>query len=300
VRDPLSVQFVDSNFNGGAGPSWAGSAGTVSDFAAFYRETGIAVPRSNRNADYQDAPHADWCNRNRKAWVAAPSIETAPHYPITSIAAREVSTSGSQAETIARIKALLDRGTAVHLTWRNLVDIGVFQSFWNSQGDEAVYDPVTWLRGAAVNGVSHQMCVVGYDDTDPDNRYWLVLNSWGTANGRRPNGTFRLNMEIDYTSGAATWTTLDVTFGPASTAATGDGPEPAMAGVPGGAGVLTDTGADSVHEDVDGNGRLEGADVALFFNRLSWIAANEPVSAFDYNGNGRIDFADVVRLFNQL
>jgi hypothetical protein len=33
---------------------------------------------------------------------------------------------------------------------------------------------------------------------------------------------------------------------------------------------------------------------------MSWISANEPVSAFDYNGNGRIDFADVVWLFNHL
>jgi PKD repeat protein len=55
-----------------------------------------------------------------------------------------------------------------------------------------------------------------------------------------------------------------------------------------------------VHDDVDGNGRLEGADVALFFNRLGWIAANEPVALFDYTGNGRIDFADVIRLFDRL
>ena len=33
---------------------------------------------------------------------------------------------------------------------------------------------------------------------------------------------------------------------------------------------------------------------------MTWIAANEPVAAFDYNGNGRIDFADVVWLFNSL
>jgi len=35
-------------------------------------------------------------------------------------------------------------------------------------------------------------------------------------------------------------------------------------------------------------------------NQISWIAANEPVSAFDYNGNDRIDLADVVRLFANL
>ena len=295
VRDPLSVQFVDSNFNGGAGPSWAGGAGTVQDFAAFYGSTGMAVPRSNRNADYQDAAHAGWCNQNRKAWVDAASIQTTPHYPIASITAREVATTGTRAETIARIKTLLDRGTAVHLTWRDLPNLGALQLFWSSRGDEAVFDPVTWHGVATVTGVSHQMCVVGYDDTDPENRYWLVLNSWGTANGRRPNGTFRLNMDTDYTTPAATWTTLDVTFGPLSA-----GPEPALGGVPGGAGVPTDTDGDGVHDDVDGNGLFERADAALFFDQVSWIAANEPIACFDCNGNGRIDFADIVRLFNAL
>ena len=33
---------------------------------------------------------------------------------------------------------------------------------------------------------------------------------------------------------------------------------------------------------------------------MEWIAANEPVSVFDFNGNGRIDFGDVVRLFTTL
>ena len=55
-----------------------------------------------------------------------------------------------------------------------------------------------------------------------------------------------------------------------------------------------------VSEDVNGNGRKDFADVVLYFNQMTWIAANEPVSAFDYNGNGRIDFADVVWLFNAL
>ena len=49
---------------------------------------------------------------------------------------------------------------------------------------------------------------------------------------------------------------------------------------------------------MNGNGRKDFADVVLYFNQMTWIAANEPVAAFDCNGNGRIDFADVVWLFN--
>ncbi|MEN6516851.1 MAG: dockerin type I domain-containing protein [Methanospirillum sp.] len=70
--------------------------------------------------------------------------------------------------------------------------------------------------------------------------------------------------------------------------------------VPGGTGIPTDTNTDGLYDDVNGNGRKDFADVVLFFNQMTWIAANEPVTAFDYNGNGRIDFADVVWLFNHL
>ena len=70
--------------------------------------------------------------------------------------------------------------------------------------------------------------------------------------------------------------------------------------IPGGAGVPTDTGTDGKYDDVNGNGRKDFADVVLYFNQMTWIAANEPLSAFDCNGNGRIDFADVVWLFNNL
>jgi PKD repeat protein len=62
----------------------------------------------------------------------------------------------------------------------------------------------------------------------------------------------------------------------------------------------TDTDGDGVYDDVNGNGRRDFADVVLYFDRMAWIAANEPITAFDCNGNGRIDFADAVRLFSRL
>ncbi|MEN6342622.1 MAG: right-handed parallel beta-helix repeat-containing protein [Methanospirillum sp.] len=75
---------------------------------------------------------------------------------------------------------------------------------------------------------------------------------------------------------------------------------PALVAVPGGAGAPTDTDGDGLYDDVNGNGRRDFADVVLYFNQMSWIAANEPVAAFDCNGNGRIDFADVAWLFARL
>jgi exo-beta-1,3-glucanase (GH17 family) len=74
------------------------------------------------------------------------------------------------------------------------------------------------------------------------------------------------------------------------------GPPP----VPGATGAPRDLDQDGLCDDVNGNGREDFADVLLYFNQMTWIAANEPAPAFDYNGNGRIDFADVVWLFNRL
>ncbi len=74
----------------------------------------------------------------------------------------------------------------------------------------------------------------------------------------------------------------------------------AVLAVPGGAGLPRDLDGDGLYDDVNGNGRKDFADVVLTFDQMTWIAANEPVSVFDYTGNGHIDFADIVWLFNHL
>ncbi|MEN6341880.1 MAG: S8 family serine peptidase [Methanospirillum sp.] len=70
--------------------------------------------------------------------------------------------------------------------------------------------------------------------------------------------------------------------------------------VPGGAAAPRDLDGDGRYEDVNGNGRRDFADVVLYFDQVNWIAANEPVSAFDHNANGRCDFGDVTALFEAL
>jgi PKD repeat protein len=70
--------------------------------------------------------------------------------------------------------------------------------------------------------------------------------------------------------------------------------------LPGFANPPTDPDGDCIFEDLNGNNRLDFADVVLYFNQMEWIAAHEPASAFDLNGNGRIDFADIVMLFGEI
>jgi outer membrane protein assembly factor BamB len=70
--------------------------------------------------------------------------------------------------------------------------------------------------------------------------------------------------------------------------------------LPGYPAAPTDPDSDGLYEDLNANGRLDFADVVLFFDEMDWIAANEPVAAFDMNGNGRIDFDDIVRLYDEI
>ena len=122
-------------------------------------------------------------------------------------------------------------------------------------------------------------------------------------------GIDRINLDwLRFTRPAATVTTTTtpaptgtVTVTPSATTLPTVVPTtPAVASIPGGAGVPTDTDADGLYDDVNGNGRTDFADVTLFFDQMTWIAGNEPVASFDFAGNGRIDFADAVWLFNHL
>ncbi|MDQ1254828.1 MAG: hypothetical protein QG646_4098 [Euryarchaeota archaeon] len=59
-----------------------------------------------------------------------------------------------------------------------------------------------------------------------------------------------------------------------------------------------DPNSDELYEDINGNGRLDFADVVTYYNNMAWITQNSLVAYFDYNKNGRIDFNDVIMLYN--
>ncbi len=70
--------------------------------------------------------------------------------------------------------------------------------------------------------------------------------------------------------------------------------------LPGQSNAPKDLNGDGVYEDLNGNGRLEFADVSLFFKYMDWIKPNEPVAAFDVSGNAKIDYSDLVKLFQSI
>jgi C1A family cysteine protease len=198
ITDRLSIQYLNSNYNGGSGDNWACSGGTAIDFASFYNSQKIIIPWSNINASFQDQ------NSTTDTAVPASSICTIPSYLLASVTSAKIKTHNVDTETaVSNIKNILNQNKGVSFAFflANEDDWDQFQLFWDKQtessiwnygfSDGEIYDEET--------GGGHGVLCVGYDDSDPDpaNHYWIMLNSWGTTEGR-PNGLFRLSMYYDY------------------------------------------------------------------------------------------------------
>ncbi|MCX6677175.1 MAG: PKD domain-containing protein [Methanothrix sp.] len=212
TTDRLSVQYLNSNYNGACCGGW------LTGLAGFYGAMGMMIPWSNANAYYRDGG----LNCGACSPVSASSISTNPHYDLLSISTSTVSPHGLAKETaISNIKNVLMQGKAIWFAyylpdssaWSN------FFSFWRAQPESAVWQP-DFACGRSYNyqsGGGHAVLCVGYDDTDPKNRYWIMLNSWGTTAGR-PAGLFRVNMDMNYDCSyrglgyAFSWMTLDISY----------------------------------------------------------------------------------------
>ena len=193
-HDRLSVQYFNSKYNNGGGSSWACCGGWLNQFTAFYAADKTAVPWSNTNANWGDFYSS--CGQYVTA-VPAGSIGTEPSFTINSISDSSIETRGiGQSAAINNIKSALDENKPVWYAfylgnngWNN------FENFWWSDSESTIFDPTPYTGEELSAG--HAVLIVGYDDTDAEHPYWIVLNSWGTT-GNRPNGLFRLNMSMDY------------------------------------------------------------------------------------------------------
>jgi len=222
IKDRLSIQYVNSNYNDGSGPGWACCGGDLSDVADFYDEAGIAIPWSNTNAQWQDGGRQ--CGDDSSS-VPADTISTIPKYSISSIQAVTIPTQEvSQAAAIANIKNILDQDKAVWFAflWPDRSAYEDFLNFWVSGNESVVYemDQFCGIPYKYSEGSGHAVLCVGYNDEDPGNSYWVMLNSWGTT-PERPNGLFRINMDMAYNCvnppyHSFYWQTLDVSFVPTS------------------------------------------------------------------------------------
>lgn len=199
ISDPLSVQYFTSTYHNGTG-IWACCGGNPVWFADFYNITGKAVPLGNRNATFADS--ATMCEKGESSSVPASTIQTEPYYPIEEMHAEIIATNPvyegrdiPKETAISSIKSALTSGSAVIIIYTP-DDWDPFMDFWENETESAVFSPEP-IPGATGNDGGHVMLILGYNDTDSDGRYWTVLNSWG-APANRPDGTFRLDMDLDY------------------------------------------------------------------------------------------------------
>jgi|GEM_PF-2167692 len=190
----FSVQYLNSNYNGGSGDGWACCGGDAALFASFYQSQGKFIPLSNAGAAYTDLNSA--CGGTSATRASA--IATNPNVPFTAIADQVIVTTGvTQAQAIANIKAVLNGGQAVTFAYY-LPGAGWndFEQFWSSSTEATAWPDIDKYSGSNFDSGAggHLTCLVGYDDS---NASWIVLNSWGTTNGR-PDGTFEIPQAMGY------------------------------------------------------------------------------------------------------
>ena len=197
IVDRLSVEYINSNIES-SGDDKPCCGGWLDYLTKYYTDRGQAVPWTNFNADWQDGKST--CGRSA---VPSGSTSTSPAYSIASIQTEKIPTHGVGSATATNnIKEVLHQGKAVWFAFflPNSDEWANFGNFWLNQQEDKVYqiDEACAMPYNYEGGGGHAVVIVGYDDTDPNNSYWIVLNSWGTANGLRPNGLFRISMDMDY------------------------------------------------------------------------------------------------------
>ncbi|MBM4145207.1 MAG: hypothetical protein FJ240_02880 [Nitrospira sp.] len=195
VKDRLSIQFLNSCKT----DRYACCGGNLSWYTSWYAGQERAVPWSNTNASYFDGSRG--CSSQPA--VTCGSISTSPDYPITSIQQQVIATTGSitQDTAINNIKNILNQNKAVWFGFylANQTDWNAFFNFWGAQTENAVWnpDPYCGRTWDDYSGGGHAVLIVGYNDEVAE-PYWIVLNSWGTSGGGRPNGLFRMRMQMNY------------------------------------------------------------------------------------------------------
>ena len=202
--DWLSVQFINSCLDEYAPdqklePCKGGGPG---GFVSFCSGAQKAIPWTNTNASFKDE---GW-QSGEPSSMSCGQIAKNPFHGIESIAYRRINTwpidTGvtTNTDAINNIKNTLSQGKAIYLSIKVPNDFQALDDFYNQEPETTIFTPPThWCSEYLnINDIrGHALTCVGYNDTDPENRYWIILNSWGTRS-LRPNAIFRLDMDMEY------------------------------------------------------------------------------------------------------
>ena len=140
--------------------------------------------------------------------------------------------------------------------------------------------------------------------TDPGDSVWTATVDYGDGSGVLPltlsGNTF--NLSYVYAQAGMFTVTVSVTDDDGAMASASFqvevlSPFPTL---PGMKSPAQDLDGDGHAEDVNGNGRLDFADIVALFEHMDSPQVQNNQSAFDFNDNGRMDMADIIALFDML
>jgi hypothetical protein len=228
LQEGLSVQFLASNaWMVGSNLNAGGHFGMTK---AFYDMIGYAIPYSNIGAAWDTTFSVGEVRPSLIASGTSWRASGNTAFPIAGIDLSQVDTWDiSQTEAIRNLKSVLDAGYPVGLLYflPTTADWDIFDAFWANEPATSIINmdyakDHTWDKG----GCGHWTVLVGYNDTDSDpaKHYWTMLNTHGTVDGTRPDATFRMAMNIDYSAqftgnpdpihNLYLWVVMDTTFAP--------------------------------------------------------------------------------------
>ena len=199
IFDSLSVQHINSCYTSPAGYACCG--GWAEYVSSFFTNRGYCIPWSNTNASFLDGSRS--CGSGSSAYSCG-SLGTSPRYDIDSCSASYITTQGvTQATAIANIKNVLNQNKPVWFAFYapNSAADTAFMNFWNNNYEYQYLgnflDNESCGQTYTADGWGHAILCYGYNDNDPDNSVWLMLNSWGGPTNR-PNGLLAVDMDINY------------------------------------------------------------------------------------------------------
>ena len=201
---------------------WPCQGGFLYLLTDFYSDKEFVIPWSNTNAHWQDGAAC-----TPSTVVPCDTISTQPRYCLTECTPETIPTHSywppfpDHDTAIDNIKSILHQDRGVWFSWY-MCDYrwSDFFDWWDTEDETAIWEPP--CGDFCDQFAGHAILCVGYNDDDPDpnNHYWIMLNSWGTTLGR-PNGLFRVKMHMDYDCwfedpygmwASCYWETIDVTF----------------------------------------------------------------------------------------